>query len=336
MKKILVTGGTGYIGSHTVVKLLKASYEVVILDNLSNSKISVIDRIEKITNKRPLFIEGDIRDGLLLGQIMREHSFDSVMHFAGLKAVAESEKEPLRYFDNNVVGSIKLFEAMQKANIKKIVFSSSATVYGDPGIVQYREDTPLKPINIYGQTKMMIEDILRGLKKTDTSWSIAILRYFNPVGAHQSGLIGEDPKGTPNNLMPYIAQVAMGLREKLFIFGNDYPTSDGTGLRDYIHVEDLVEGHIAALNKIDVALDLITVNLGTGKPLSVLELIKVFAEVSNKKIPYEITSRRLGDLAEYYAEPSLSKKILGWSANLDAMRMCQDVWRWQNLGNKPI
>ena len=336
MKKILVTGGTGYIGSHTVVKLLEAGYEVVILDNLSNSKISVIDRIEKITNKRPLFIEGDIRDGLLLGQIMREHSFDSVMHFAGLKAVAESEKEPLRYFDNNVVGSIKLFEAMQKANIKKIVFSSSATVYGDPGIVQYREDTPLKPINIYGQTKMMIEDILRGLKKTDTSWSIAILRYFNPVGAHQSGLIGEDPKGTPNNLMPYIAQVAMGLREKLFIFGNDYPTSDGTGLRDYIHVEDLVEGHIAALNKIDVALDLITVNLGTGKPLSVLELIKVFAEVSNKKIPYEITSRRLGDLAEYYAEPSLSKKILGWSANLDAMRMCQDVWRWQNLGNKPI
>ena len=336
MKKILVTGGTGYIGSHTVVKLLEAGYEVVILDNLSNSKISVIDRIVKITNQRPLFVEGDIRDGLLLGQIMREHSFDSVMHFAGLKAVAESEKEPLRYFDNNVVGSIKLFEAMQKANIKKIVFSSSATVYGDPGIVQYREDTPLKPINIYGQTKMMIEDILRGLKKTDTSWSIAILRYFNPVGAHQSGLIGEDPKGTPNNLMPYIAQVAMGLREKLFIFGNDYPTSDGTGLRDYIHVEDLVEGHIAALKKIDVALDLITVNLGTGKPLSVLELIKVFAEVSNKKIPYEITSRRLGDLAEYYAEPSLSKKILGWSANLDAMRMCQDVWRWQNLGNKPI
>lgn len=336
MKKILVTGGTGYIGSHTVVKLIEAGYEVVILDNLSNSKLSVIDRIEKITNKRPLFIEGDIRDILLLDQIMQNHSFDAVMHFAGLKAVGESEKEPLRYFDNNVVGSIKLFEAMQKAGIKKIVFSSSATVYGDPGVVQYKEDTPLKPINTYGQTKLMIEDILRGLKKSDTSWSIAILRYFNPLGAHQSGLIGEDPKGTPNNLMPYIAQVAMGLREKLFIFGNDYPTSDGTGLRDYIHVEDLAEGHIAALNKIDVALDLISVNLGTGKPLSVLELIKAFTEVSNKKIPYEITSRRLGDLAEYYAEPSLSKEILGWSANLDAMRMCQDVWRWQNLGNKPI
>jgi UDP-glucose 4-epimerase len=304
MKKILVTGGAGYIGSHTVVKLIEAGYEVVILDNLLNSKISVIDRIGKITNKKPLFIEGDIRDSDLLDQVMHDHSFNSVMHFAGLKAVAEAETEPLRYFDNNVVGSIKLFGAMQKANIKKIIFSSSATVYGDPGVVKYREDTPVNPINIYGHTKLMIENVLRSLKKTDTSWSIAILRYFNPVGAHQSGLIGEDPKGTPNNLMPYIAQVAKGLREKLFIYGKDYPTLDGTGLRDYIHVEDLAEGHIAVLRKLDSGEDLITLNLGTGKPVSVLEIVNAFIKISNKRIPYEVKSRRQGDLAEYYADPS--------------------------------
>ena len=336
MKKILVTGGTGYIGSHTVVKLVESDYEVIILDNLSNSKISVIDRIEKITNKRPLFIKGDIRDSLLLDKIMRDHSFDVVMHFAGLKAVAESEKEPLRYFDNNVVGSIKLFEAMQKANIKKIVFSSSATAYGDSGVAQYKEDTPLKPINTYGHTKLMVEDILRGLKKSDSSWSIAILRYFNPVGAHQSGLIGEDPEGIPNNLMPYISQVALGLREKLYIYGNDYPTPDGTGLRDYIHVVDLAEGHIAALNKLDVTPDLIIANLGTGRPLSVLDVLNMFAKISNKKIPYVVTSRRSGDLAEYYADPSLAKKIFNWSAQFDIEIMCIDAWRWQNVGNKII
>jgi UDP-glucose 4-epimerase len=331
MTIILVTGGAGYVGSHTVVQLIQAGYQVVILDNLVNSKISVIDRIEKITGTRPAFIQGDINDDTLLNNIIKKYRFDSVMHFAGLKSVAESEKEPLKYFYNNVGGSIKLFEILKKAGIKKVLFSSSATVYGHTRSFQYREDAPLNPINTYGQTKLMVENILRNLKKLDSSLSVAILRYFNPVGAHKSGLIGDDPDGIPNNLMPYISQVAIGLRKKLFIYGNDYPTRDGTGLRDYIHIEDLAKGHLAALKKIEEKPEFITVNLGTGKTVSVLELVNIFSKVSGRDILYEISNRRPGDLAEYYADPSLAKDLLNWTAEFGIESMCEDHWRWQNF-----
>ncbi|MGR8951993.1 MAG: UDP-glucose 4-epimerase GalE [Gammaproteobacteria bacterium] len=289
----------------------------------------VIDRIEAITGRRPDFVEGDIRDREALQQVFKDHSISGVIHFAGLKAVGESEAEPLRYFDNNVSGSIILLEEMARAGVHTLVFSSSATVYGDPGFVQYREDTPLAPVNVYGRSKLMVEEILRDLKKAQPEWRIALLRYFNPVGAHESGLIGEDPSGIPNNLMPFIAQVAVGKREKLAVFGNDYPTPDGTGLRDYIHVEDLASGHLAALDVLQQDSLLITINLGTGRPYSVLEMISAFERASGKSIPYQIVSRRAGDLAEYYAEPSLAKEVLGWTAHLDIDRMCQDTWRWQ-------
>lgn len=327
--KVLVTGGAGYIGSHTVVRLLNAGVAVIIFDNLCNSKRIVIDRIEAITGRRPDFVEGDIRDRESLQQVFKDHSISGVIHFAGLKAVGESEAEPLRYFDNNVSGSIILFEEMARAGVHTLVFSSSATVYGDPGFVQYREDTPLAPVNVYGRGKLMVEEILRDLKKAQPQWRIALLRYFNPVGAHESGLIGEDPSGIPNNLMPFIAQVAVGKREKLAVFGNDYPTPDGTGLRDYIHVEDLASGHLAALDVLRQGPRLITINLGTGRPCSVLEMTAAFERASGKSIPYQIVSRRAGDLAEYYAEPSLAKEVLGWTAQLDIDRMCLDTWRWQ-------
>ncbi|MGR8941284.1 MAG: UDP-glucose 4-epimerase GalE [Gammaproteobacteria bacterium] len=327
--KVLVTGGAGYIGSHTVVQLLNAGVSVIIFDSLCNSKRIVIDRIEAITGRRPDFVEGDIRDREALQQVFKDHSISGVIHFAGLKAVGESEAEPLRYFDNNVSGSIILLEEMARAGVHTLVFSSSATVYGDPGFVQYREDTPLAPVNVYGRSKLMVEEILRDLKKAQPEWRIALLRYFNPVGAHESGLIGEDPSGIPNNLMPFIAQVAVGKREKLAVFGNDYPTPDGTGLRDYIHVEDLASGHLAALDVLQQDSLLITINLGTGRPYSVLEMISAFERASGKSIPYQIVSRRAGDLAEYYAEPSLAKEVLGWTAHLDIDRMCQDTWRWQ-------
>lgn len=329
--KILVTGGAGYIGSHTVVQLLEAGFPVVIFDNLSNSRRSVLDRIVKLTGRNPEFIEGDIRDRGALRDTFENYSISGVIHFAGLKAVGESEAQPLRYYDNNVSGSVVLFEEMARACVKTVVFSSSATVYGDPGYAQYREDTPLAPVNVYGRTKLMVEDILRDIKKAETSWRIALLRYFNPVGAHVSGMIGEDPSSTPNNLMPFIAQVAVGKLEKLSVFGGDYPTPDGTGRRDYIHVEDLAAGHLAALNKLINSHDsLITVNLGTGRPYSVLEMVRAFERASGTPVPFEIVDRRTGDLAEYYADPNLAKNILGWEAQLGIDRMCKDTWRWQS------
>lgn len=331
---ILVTGGTGYIGSHTVVQLLDAGVKVVILDNLCNSKREVVNRLEKITGHRPEFIVGDICDRALLRGLFSAHKVDAVIHFAGLKAVGESEAEPLKYYDNNVSGSVVLFEEMSRANVKTLVFSSSATVYGDPGVVQYTEETPLKPINVYGRSKLMVEDILRDVKKADPDWRLALLRYFNPVGAHESGMIGEDPSGIPNNLMPFVAQVAVGKRPKLAIFGNDYPTTDGTGRRDYIHVDDLAAGHLAALKALNQSPETVTVNLGTGHPYSVLEMVNAFVAASGRPVPYDVVPRRAGDLPEYYAEPRLAKRLLGWEAKLGIDRMCIDTWRWQ--ANNPL
>jgi UDP-glucose 4-epimerase len=328
---ILVTGGLGYIGSHTAVELIDRGFDVVILDNLSNSSESVLGGIEKITGKKPKTYIGDIRDREMLQTIFKAHHIDSVMHFAGLKAVGEGEEKPLLYFDNNVTGSITLFDEMMKAEVKRVIFSSSATVYGEASSVKYHEGMPLNPINVYGKTKFMVEEVLREMKRAHTEIRIAILRYFNPVGAHPSGLIGENPHGTPNNLMPYVAEVAMKKREKLFIFGDDYPTPDGTGLRDYIHVKDLALGHVSALDALEINTDIITVNLGTGKPYSVLDIVHAFEEASGQRIPYEIVARREGDLAEYYADPTLAEKILGWKAKLDLTIMCEDVWRWQQM-----
>jgi len=329
MRKVLVTGGTGYIGSHTAIQLVNAGFEIVILDNLSNSSKGVVARIEELSGIGLDFIEGDVRDHELLRKIFSQHKFDSVIHFAGLKAVGESEEQPLRYFDNNVSGSIVLFDEMMRAGVYKLIFSSSATVYGNPGYVCYSETTPLAPINVYGRTKLMVEDILRDLKKSEPKWQIALLRYFNPVGAHESGRIGENPFGVPNNLMPFISQVAIGRRSKLMVYGNDYATPDGTGLRDYIHVEDLAAGHVAALNSLGDVKPLITLNLGTGKPYSVLEMISAFERASGVKIPYEIVDRRAGDLPEYYANADLAKEVLGWQAKLGIDRMCTDTWFWQ-------
>ena len=333
MKKILVTGGAGYIGSHTAVQLLNSGNDVIILDNLSNSSLGVIKRIEDLTGKTVEFIEGDIRDRALVRATFGQYVFDSVIHFAGLKAVGESEAFPLKYFDNNVSGSIVLFEEMMEANVNQLIFSSSATVYGNPGSVCYTEDTALSPINVYGRTKLMVEDILRDLQKASPALKIALLRYFNPVGAHESGRIGENPFGKPNNLMPFMTQVAIGAQEKLMVFGNDYPTPDGTGLRDYIHVEDLAAGHLAALKALEEN-SCIIVNLGTGKPYSVFDMIKAFERASGIKIPYEIAGRRSGDLSEYYADPRLAKKVLGWEAQLGIDRMCADSWRWQKNNPK--
>lgn len=330
MINILVTGGAGYIGSHMVVKLLESGFSVVVLDNLSNSNSVVVNRIKSLTGSDFHFIEGDIRDRDCLRDLFLKHSIDAVIHFAGLKAVGESELNPIKYFDNNVSGSLVLFEEMDYANVRTIVFSSSATVYGNPGYCQYHENTPLLPINVYGKTKLIIEDVLRDLNRTQLNWRIAILRYFNPIGAHKSGLIGEDPLGLPNNLMPFISQVAIGKRPKLCIFGGDYPTLDGTGLRDYIHVEDLVNGHLAALQRLlENKYFFMTLNLGTGKPYSVLEMIRSFEKASKKIIPFEIVDRRPGDLAEYYADPSAAREILGWSAQFGIDKMCEDTWRWQ-------
>jgi UDP-glucose 4-epimerase len=328
--KILVTGGAGYIGSHTVVQLLHAGFEVLVLDNLSNSNRNVIDRITCLTGKSLDFVEGDVRDRSTLQKIFAQHSMSAVIHFAGLKAVGESETNPLKYFDNNVTGSLVLVEEMARAGVVTLVFSSSATVYGDPGYSQYRENTPLAPINVYGRTKLMVEDILRDVIKAHPAWRVALLRYFNPVGAHPSGMLGEDPNGIPNNLMPFIAQVAVGKREKLSVFGGDYPTPDGTGLRDYIHVQDLAAGHLAALRALKEREDsLLTVNLGTGRPFSVLEVVRAFEQASGKTIPFDIVARRAGDLAEYYADPALAQRLLGWKAQLGIDAMCADTWRWQ-------
>jgi len=329
MSKVLVTGGAGYIGSHTVIQLLNAGHQVISLDNLCNSSQGVIGRIEELAGKPVQFVQGDIRDREVLRAVFAQYSCNAVMHFAGLKAVEESQTHPLKYYDNNVSGSAVLFEEMMRAGVSKLIFSSSATVYGNPDSVCYSETTPLKPINVYGRTKLMVEDILRDIKQAYPHWQIALLRYFNPVGAHESGRIGENPFGTPNNLMPYISQVAIGRREKLMVYGGDYSTPDGTGLRDYIHVDDLALGHLAALNFLNEDHSLLTLNLGSGQPYSVLEMITSFEKASGIKIPYEVVARRLGDLQEYYADPRLAKSVLGWEAKLGIDRMCADAWRWQ-------
>jgi UDP-glucose 4-epimerase len=328
MKTILVTGGTGYIGSHTAVSLLENNYKVIILDNLCNSKISTLARIGKISSKTPDFYQGDIRDTALLAYIFKNHPISGVIHFAGLKAVGESQKEPLKYYENNVAGSITLLNEMLKANVKTFVFSSSATVYGKPGSTQYEEGMSTIPINVYGRSKFIVEEVLRDCAQANSDFNVACLRYFNPVGAHQSGLIGENPVGIPNNLMPYVGQIALGKLPMLKVFGNDYPTPDGTGLRDYIHVDDLAKGHVLALRYLEKNSGALTVNLGTGKPYSVLEMIAAFEKVSGKKIPYEFVDRRSGDLAEYYANPSLAKKSLCWQAEHGIERMCEDTWRF--------
>lgn len=331
MSKILVTGGTGYIGSHMVVRLVEAGYEPIIFDNLSNSKYSVLDRIEKITGVRVPFIEGDIRDENALTKLFSDYEISSVINFAGKKAVAESESDPLLYFSYNVEGTIVLLRIMKKFNVKEFIFSSSATVYGDPGYDEFDESTPLSPINNYGLSKWMVEEVLRKLFRAEPDWSIAILRYFNPVGSHESGLIGEDPSGIPANLMPYISQVAVGRRAKLKVFGNDYETRDGTGARDYIHVQDLVQGHLDTLKALNHKPQLLTVNLGTGNCTTVLELVQAFEKASGKKIPYEICPRRAGDKAAYWTNPSLAKRVLGWEAKRGIEEMCRDTWHWQQM-----
>lgn len=336
LQRVLVTGGAGYIGSHAVVQLLNSGFEVFIYDNFSNSCISTIDHIGKITGKKPSFVSGDIRDRELLKKIFSSNKINSVMHFAGLKAVGESEAEPMKYYDTNVAGSLILLEEALNAGIEKFIFSSSATVYGQQGHKKYREDMPLAPVNVYGNTKFIVEKILRDLSRTQLKLQIAILRYFNPVGAHKSGLIGEAPKSIPNNLMPYILQVASGRLPKLFIFGDDYPTLDGTGMRDFIHVDDLVRGHILALETLSKYNRLITVNLGTGNAFSVLQLVKAFEKASGISIPYEILPRRSGDLAEYYADTTLAKQTLNWHAELGLDRICEDAWRYQKQKSREI
>jgi len=331
MKNIFITGGLGYIGSHTCVVLIEAGYKVSIIDNLSNSYLSVLDRIELISGVRPRFYEGDIRDGALLDNIFSSQAFDAVIHFAGLKAVGESIDKPIDYYDNNVGGSVSLLIAMKHAKINTLVFSSSATVYGDPHTVPIQEDFPCSPTNPYGNTKLIIENILSDLAATAPKWSIGRLRYFNPVGAHQGGLIGEDPKGFPNNLMPYIVQVAAGRREKLSVFGGDYPTPDGSGVRDYIHVMDLAEGHLAALRYCQKNSGLLTVNLGTGQGVSVKQMIGTFERVSGQQVPYKIVDRRPGDIARCWADPSFAKQVLGWNAVKSLDDMCADAWRWQQM-----
>jgi UDP-glucose 4-epimerase len=327
---ILVTGGTGYIGSHTVVQLLEAGHHVLVLDNLCNSKAQVIDRISQITGNPPQFIEGDVRNRKLLKQLFADHAIETVIHFAGLKAVGESVQKPLMYYENNVSGSVVLLEEMAAAQVKSIVFSSSATVYGEPQFLPYTESHPLKPINVYGHSKLMVEQVLQDLALSDPAWRVALLRYFNPVGAHHSSLIGEDPAGIPNNLMPFVAQVAVGKRAQLSVYGNDYDTKDGTGVRDYIHVDDLASGHLAALEYLKKNAGVLKVNLGTGQGTSVFELIHAFEKAANQKIPYEVVARREGDLSEYYADAKYSKMVLGWQAQYDIDRMCVDTWRWQS------
>lgn len=324
---ILITGGAGYIGSHTAIQLIEGGYDVVIFDNFENSHNEVINRIEKITGTRPLVVHGDIRDQEAIESTLIKYKCDSVIHFAGLKAVGESSEKPLLYYDYNVTGTLKLLQSMVNVGVKKIIFSSSATVYGVPQTLPFTEQHPLSPMSPYGETKLIVEKILSNLFNSDPSWKISILRYFNPVGAHESGLIGEDPKGIPNNLMPFITQVASGQRECLYIWGNDYPTPDGTGIRDYIHVEDLATGHISALKHLD-APQCEIINLGTGYGSSVLEVINNFERISNRKINYKIADRRPGDVAEYYSDPSYAYKLLDWKATKNLEKICKDTWNW--------
>jgi UDP-glucose 4-epimerase len=332
IQKILVTGGAGYIGSHTILELLFSGHHVVVLDNLSNSSVESLVRVSKIAGKSFTFVEGDIRDSKLLKSLFCEHAIDSVLHFAGLKAVGESVLEPLRYYENNVCGSQLLLQAMAVAGVFKIVFSSSATVYGDPENMPVSEVHPVcKPMSPYGRSKLMVESILQDLAISDERWSIAILRYFNPVGAHDSGLIGEDPNGTPNNLLPYIAQVAVGKLPELTIFGSDYPTHDGTGVRDYIHVVDLAEGHLRALEALTTRAGTHVWNLGTGQGYSVLDVVHAFEVVSGMSVPYRIAPRRAGDIAACYANPIRAANDLGWRARRGLLDMMLDTWRWQQM-----
>jgi len=329
MKQVLVTGGAGYIGSHTCIELLNAGYQVLVLDNLSNSDIRALDRVKDITGKSLTFLEGDILDQEFLNTIFEKNNINSVIHFAGLKAVGESVSIPLKYYENNISGTLKLLNAMSANNVKKLVFSSSATVYGMNNISPLTEDLPLSTTNPYGATKRMIEDILRDLYVSDDTWSIALLRYFNPIGAHESGRIGENPSGIPNNLMPFITQVAVGKHEFLRVFGDDYDTHDGTGVRDYIHVVDLAKGHLKALEKLDTITGAIAYNLGTGVGYSVLDVVKAFESVNKVKIPYKVMPRRPGDIATCYADASKAAKELNWSTTFGIEEMCRDSWNWQ-------
>ncbi|MDM0114675.1 UDP-glucose 4-epimerase GalE [Variovorax sp. J22R133] len=327
---VLVTGGAGYIGSHTVVALAAAGYEPLILDNFCNSDPRVVERLSKIMGMAPRLIEGDIRDRALLDRIFREERITAVIHFAALKAVGDSVSDPHSYYENNVNGTLVLTAAMAAAGVKTLVFSSSATVYGVPERTPIAEDAPCGPTNPYGQTKWMVEQILRDLEHADPEWRVALLRYFNPVGAHESGLIGEQPKGRPNNLMPFVSQVAVGLRECLSVHGSDYPTPDGTGVRDYVHVLDLADGHVAALQHLEKQAGVLTVNLGTGQGASVLQLVAAFERASGKAIRYELGPRRPGDVPTTVADPTLARTLLGWQAKRGLDQMCEDSWRWQS------
>ncbi len=329
--KILVTGGAGYIGSHTSVQLLNAGYEIVIVDNLCNSSAEAVKRIETLAGKKPIFYELDLCDEASVEKIFSEQKIDAVIHFAGLKAVGESVSMPITYYNNNLLSTLNLCKVMSKHGCKKLVFSSSATVYGKPASVPIREDFPLSCTNPYGQTKFMIEQILQDLYVSDNEWDIALLRYFNPVGAHKSGMIGEDPKGIPNNLMPYISQVAIGKLEKLSVFGNDYDTPDGTGVRDYIHVEDLAHGHLKALEKLQTHVGVVVYNLGTGQGYSVLDMVHAFEKACGKEVPYQICDRRPGDIAACYADPTKAREELGFVATHSLEEMCEDTWRWQQM-----
>jgi len=334
--RILLTGGAGYIGSHTFVALHEAGFEPVILDNFSNSHPGVLQRLERITGRKPLVEQGDVLDTPFVEAVLRRHRPAGVVHFAGDKAVGESVARPLQYFHNNVAGAISLLRSMEAVDLgpggsgrPTLVFSSSATVYGDPATVPITEDFPRSHTNPYGHTKLVIEDMLQSVLRAQPAWRIGILRYFNPVGAHPSGLIGEDPAGIPNNLMPYVTQVAVGLRPSLNVFGSDYPTPDGTGVRDYIHVQDLAAGHVAALQALLARPDSFTVNLGTGRGYSVLEVVRAFEQASGRPVPYQLVARRPGDVAQCYADPGLARKLLGWEARRGLAEMCADAWRWQ-------
>ncbi|GHU42471.1 UDP-glucose 4-epimerase [Clostridia bacterium] len=328
---ILVTGGAGYIGSHTCIELIQAGHDIVVMDNLVNSSEESLARVERITGKKVKFYKEDLLNPEGVSKIFEKESIDSVIHFAALKAVGESVQKPLEYYQNNVTGTLLLCDVMRKHGVKNIIFSSSATVYGDPAVVPITEDTPKgNPTNPYGQTKSMMEQILTDLHVADKEWNVVLLRYFNPIGAHESGLIGEDPKGIPNNLLPYVAQVAVGKLERLGVFGDDYDTVDGTGVRDYIHVVDLAKGHVLALQKLKPGEGVNIYNLGTGIGYSVLQVVKAFEKASGKAVPYEVKPRRLGDIAVCYADPDKAKQELGWTANFGIERMCEDSWRWQN------
>ncbi|MFZ5506436.1 MAG: UDP-glucose 4-epimerase GalE [Pseudomonadota bacterium] len=330
MSRVLVTGGAGYIGSHTCIELMAAGHQVVVVDNLCNSKRESLTRVERIAGQAlQAFVLADIRDRAAMRAVFAAHDIDAVIHFAGLKAVGESVAKPLEYYDNNVSGTVALCEVMAEAGVKTLAFSSSATVYGDPASVPIREDFPTGPTNPYGRSKWMVEYLLQDLVVADPSWRIALLRYFNPVGAHESGLIGEDPNGLPNNLMPFVSQVAVGKLAELRVFGGDWPTPDGTGVRDYIHVLDLAQGHVRAIDYLAQHAGLLTVNLGTGRGYSVLEVVRAFEQASGRAVPYRIVDRRQGDIAQCYADPAHANRLLGWVARRDLAQMCADAWNWQ-------